>query len=414
MTLIKTSMLTAISTAIKVITAFVINKIVSMYLGPSGLAIIGQLQNFNSIVMSFSNGAITSGVIKYTAEYREDIERKSKFFSTAIIITLVCSIFTGAILTFFSSYFSELILKSSEYKSVFVIFGFTVILFSLNTLLIAILNGQKEIKKYVIVNIFSSLFSLVFTSFLIIQLNLIGALYALVINQSVIFFITLGFVVKSSWFKLEYFKRGTDKESLVKLGKYAAMAITSALSVPISHLIVRNYIGEHLSWDDAGYWQGVWYISSMYLMLVTTSLSVYYLPRLSEIHDTQELKKEILDGYKIILPIVIIVALTIFLLREYIMLIAFTKKFMPMIELFKWQLIGDVIKIASWLLAYLMLAKAMTRVFIYTEIGFSMMFVLLSIYFINTFGLVGITYAFSLNYFLYFMMMIFIFRRKFQ
>jgi PST family polysaccharide transporter len=108
-----------------------------------------------------------------------------------------------------------------------------------------------------------------------------GALYALVTNQSIIFFVTLSFVIKSNWFKLKYFKQGIDKETLSKLGKYSLMAITSALTVPVSHLIIRNYIGENLGWDSAGYWQGIWYISSMYLMIVTTSLSVYYLPKLS-------------------------------------------------------------------------------------------------------------------------------------
>ena len=83
----------------------------------------------------------------------------------------------------------------------------------------------------------------------------------------------------------------------------------------------------------------------------------------------------------------------------------------PMLELFKWQLIGDVVKVASWLLAYVMVAKAMTRVFIYTEIGFSIVFVLSSIIFMNNFGLVGITYAFSLNYLLYFIMMLLTFRK---
>ena len=72
------------------------------------------------------------------------------------------------------------------------------------------------------------------------------------------------------------------------------MALVSIATVPISHLIIRNYIGENLSWDDAGYWQGMWYISTMYLLVVTTSLGVYFLPKLSEIQDKLELKKEIL------------------------------------------------------------------------------------------------------------------------
>ena len=412
MTLIKTSVLTGISTIIKVISGFVINKVIALYVGPAGLAIVGQLQSFTSIITTFSNGAISSGIVKYTAEY-QDIEEKKKIFSSSIVISLICSLIISIFLFGFSDYLSELILKDIQYSSVFIIFGATIFLFALNMVLISILNGQKEIKKYVLVNIAGSIFSLVFTSILIMQLNLIGALYAMVLNQSVMFFVTLAFVIKSSWFKLEYFKQGFDKESLSKLSKYSLMAIVSALTVPVSHLIIREYIGENLGWDSAGYWQGIWYISTMYLMLVTTTLGVYYLPRLSEIQDNKELRKEIFSGYKIIMPIVILASLIIFLLKEYVILIAFSKDFMPMMELFAWQLIGDVIKIASWLLAYLMLAKAMTKVFIYTEVLFSALFVGLSILFVDKFGLVGITYAYALNYLLYLFMMIFIFRKRF-
>ena len=413
MTLIKTSVLTGISTVIKLVSAFVINKVIALYIGPAGLAIVGQLQSFTSIITTFSNGAISSGIVKYTAEY-QDIEEKKKIFSSSIVISLICSLIISIFLFTFSGYLSELILKDIQYSSVFIIFGATIFLFALNMVLISILNGQKEIKKYVLVNIAGSIFSLVFTSILIMQLNLMGALYAMVLNQSVIFFVTLAFVLKSSWFKLEYFKQGLDKESLSKLSKYSLMAIVSALTVPVSHLIIREYIGENLGWDSAGYWQGIWYISTMYLMLVTTTLGVYYLPRLSEIQDNKELRKEIFSGYKIIMPIVILASLIIFLLKEYVILIAFSKDFMPMMELFAWQLIGDVIKIASWLLAYLMLAKAMTKVFIYTEVLFSALFVGLSLLFVDKFGLVGITYAYALNYFLYLVTMIFIFRKRFE
>lgn len=413
MTLIKTSVLTAISTIIKVISAFVINKVIAMYIGPSGLAVIGQLQNFVEIVVTFSNAAVVQGVIKYTAEYKT-IEEKQKIFSTSIVVSLICSIVISLLLFGFSGYLSEFIFKDRQYSSVFIVFGSTILLFALNTILMSILNGQKEIQKYVFVNIAGSVFSLFFTSFLIMELNLMGALYALVINQSVIFFVTLAFVIKSSWFKLQYFKQGVDKDSLIKLGKFSMMAITSVLTVPVSHLIIRNYIGDNLSWDDAGYWQGIWYISTMYLMVITTSLSVYYLPKLSEIQDNQELKKEIFNGYKVIIPIVMVLAFGIFIFKELVVTIAFTDSFMPMLELFKWQLFGDVIKIASWLLSMMMLAKAMTKMFIYTEIFFSLSFVLLAINLIDNFGLIGVTYAFSINYTLYFIFMIFYFRKVFN
>ena len=411
MTLIKTSVLTAISTIITVISAFIINKVVAIYAGPTGLALIGQLKDFVTMLTNISNGAITQGIVKYTAEY-QTIKEKQKIFSTSIIISLISSFIIAIILFGFSEYLSELILKDIQYSSVFLVFGSTIFLFALNTVLISILNGQKEIKKYVLVNIVNSIVTLILTSLLVVKFNIQGALYALVINQSIVFFVTLMFVLKSVWFKWEYFKQGVDKDSLIKLSKYSLMAITSAIAAPVSFLIIRNHIGENLGWDSAGYWQGIWYISSMYLMLITTSLSVYYLPKLSEIKDKNELKKEIFNGYKVIMPIVIVSAILIYLLKEYVIIIAFDEKFMPMLELFKWQLIGDAIKICSWLLSYLILAKAMTKTFIFTEVIFSLFFVLLSIYFINNYGLVGVTYAYFCNYIIYLATMLIIFRKK--
>ncbi len=411
MGLVKTSILTAISTVIRVFTSFIINKLVSIYVGPSGLAIIGQFQNFVIISSTVGSGAISQGVVKYTSEYRDSYSKKRELLSTAVVLTLISSMLVGLFLNIFAPYLSYLILKSDIYSHLFNIFGFTIILFSLNTLLMSILNGQKEIKKYITVNIISSLFSLLFTSFLIINFGLLGSLYAMVLNLSVIFFVTLFFVLKSSWFKIDYFTEGFSRESGIKLGKYALMAVVSAIVVPLSQMVVREYIGSNLGWSSAGYWQGIWYISSMYLMVVTTSLGVYYLPRLSEIEDKSELKEEMLYGYRVILPIVIFLAFGIYIFREYIVYIAFTKSFMPMVELFKWQLIGDVVKISSWLLSYLMLAKAMTRLYIYTEIVFSLLFVVLSILFINEFGLIGVTYAFCLNYLIYLVVMITIFRK---
>lgn len=411
MTLIKTSFLTAIATIVRVTSNFIINKVMAMYVGPTGLAIVGQLVDFVGIVTALSNGATTQGITKYIAEYN-DIDKKKKIISTSLILSIVFSFFISIFLYFFDDLLSIKILKTQEYSSVFSLFSITLIFLSLNITLMAVINGQKEILKYILINICSSIITLLFTSILIIKLGLIGALYALVLNQSIVFFVTLFFIVKSNWFKFIYFKNGIDTESIRKLSKFSLMALISLMTVPISHLYIRNYIGENLSWNDAGYWQGIWYISSMYLMVITTSLSVYYLPRISEITDTKELRNEIFYGYKIIIPISILLALLIFLLKDYVILIAFSKDFTPMIELFKWQLIGDVIKMASWLLGYITLAKAMTKTFIFLEVFGSLSFVLLSIYLIDYYGLVGITYAFCINYLIYFIILIIIFRKE--
>lgn len=401
MTLIKTSILSAISTIIKVISGFISIKIIAVYVGPSGLALIGQMQNFISMMSSIASAGVNSGVVKYTAEHYADEGAKQKIWSSALKISLVFIVPMAIAIIFLADFISLKLLHTTEYSSIFIVFAITVVFFVLNGLLTSILNGQKEIKKLTILNIIGSIFGLVVTLILVTQYHLYGALIAGIVSQSIVFFITLTFVLKSSWFRLPMFLGSMDREYRNKLLKFSAMTLVSAIMIPLSHMYIRNYIGIHIGWDEAGYWQAIWRISETYLMLITTTLGVYYLPKLSAIQDKAELMAELFYGYKIIMPIVIVMALVIYNFRDLIISILFTKEFSPMAELFLYQLIGDVIKIASWLLGYIMVAKAMTRLFIISQITFIFSFVGFVVLFVNLYGLIGVTIAFAVNYSIY-------------
>jgi len=410
MNLIKTGGLTAISTLIKIISGFIVNKIVAVYVGPTGIAIIGQFQNFITIIMNFANGAINRGTIKYIAEYHDNALKRKKILSTSFLISLSCALLFSLVLIIFHSPLSFYFLKNLKYSSIILIFGFTLAFFSLNTFFLSVLNGHGEIKKIIIIGILSNLISLLFTIILVNSFKLYGALLSIITADTIIFFITLIFITNCSWFKIDNLLAGIDKESFIKLGKYSLMSITSAITAPVSQIIVRNYIAGHLNLDSAGFWQGVVKISDVYLMLITSSLGVYYLPKLSALKTNIELRKELFYGYKTILPIVGILALGVYLFRDLTIKILFTDKFMAMSSLFGYQLLGDFFKIASWLLSYLMVAKAMTKYFIATEIIFSFSYVVLVIILVDINGLIGTTQAFMINYLLYLTAMIFIFK----
>ena len=93
--------------------ALVINKTVALYAGPSGIALIGQMQNIIQIANVFSQGGVNAGVIKYTAEYKNDPKKILTIWSNSIRITIICSVFVGIILITLSNQFSQLFLNSS-------------------------------------------------------------------------------------------------------------------------------------------------------------------------------------------------------------------------------------------------------------------------------------------------------------
>lgn len=411
MKLIKTSLFSAIITLIKISSGFIVSKVVAIITGPSGVALIGQFMNFITVILTFSNGGINNGVVKYTAEFENDDAKLKNLFSTSLRISIYCSLVIGVFLILLDSTISLWIFNTTVYNNIVKTLGITIILYSINSLLIAILNGKKQLKSFTIVNILGSIISLIFTLVLVYFYKVEGALYSLVLSQSIIFFVTLIIFVRSQWFSWQYFGRYFDKAIALKLGQYSLMAIATALTIPISQILIRKMIIEKLGIDDAGYWQGMMKISDGYLMIVTTSLNTYYLPKLSSLKEDKDIQKEILDGYKIILPIVFLGCIIIYYLRFFIIDTLYTPAFREMEKLFIFQLLGDFFKIAAWILAYLMMAKAMIKTYIITEIIFNITYVAASYMFIDYFQLQGVTIVFFINYTLYFLLMIFIFRK---
>lgn len=412
MTLIKTSLLSLVATIVKMLSGLVINKMVATFIGPNGLALIGQFQNFIQLAMTIGQGGINTGVTKYTSEYGKESSELPKLFNTALKISIVSSLLVGLTISFFSNVLSLYLFDSDEYQYVFVIFGLTIVLFVFNSLMLSILNGLKEISTFIKVNITQSIMSLMFTVVLVYYFAIDGVLIALATNQSVIFLYLLWCVRKNRVLTHSLFVNEFCSKKAKALSKYALMAASTAILLPLSHMLIRRYISDNLGWQQAGYWQAIWYISTMYLMVVTTALSTYYLPRLSEISDKFELKKEIINGYKVILPFVASSAFAIYLSRDLVIALLFSEEFSQMRELFLWQLAGDVIKIAAWLLSYLMLAKAMTKKYIFTEIFSIASFLVLSIMLINNYGLIGITYAYFINYVIYFFLVFLLLKRN--
>ena len=401
MNLLQTSVLNGVAVLIKTITLFVLNKILAVYLGPTGYAALGQFQNFIQMVTTFAGSAINTAVIKYTAEYHEDESKQRAIWKTAGSIVFVFSLMFAFLILIFQRQLSLYIFHTLEYQTVFVWFAVFLLFFNFNTLFLAILNGKKEILKLVLANIAGSLFALIVTSILAIKLHLYGALIALSIYQSIAFIVTLFLCYRADWFKFSSLFGKIDLEITKKFSSFIWMALVSAICVPLSQMLIRAYLSQEFGLAYAGYWEAMIRLSTVYLMLVTTTLGVYYLPRLSELKMIDEIKKEVYLGYKFLFPLAVAGGIIIFVLRDWIIKVLFSPSFAPMQSLFFWQVMGDALKIGSWILAYLMLSKAMTKLYISTEIIFTFSLIALTYVCTQLFGFEGVSIAHLINYGMY-------------
>lgn len=413
--LVNTSVFTGISTVIKLITAFLTAKIISIYLGPDGLGILGQLNSFVAIIMVLSTGAVTNGVIKYLSEFNENKAAKMKIIKAAVLITGFCSVIISLVVILFSHFWSKILFKENaeQYNLIIVIFGFTVFFYASFALFTAILNGLKYFKEFNYLGIITSLVGLFFSVLLIINWGVFGALLAAVTYQSIVFIFI--FIFKNRIPELSYneFKSAKPQSDDYKnLFKFSIMTLVSSILLPLSQIIIRNFITNQSNGVNMGFYEAINRLSNIYLTLVTTTLSVYYLPKLSGLSDENLLKKEIINGYKFILPITTLILFSVYFVRNFIIEIAFSDSFSAMESFFIPQLIGDFFKIASWLLAFQMIAKAMVKMYIITEVVFSVLIVVLTHFLLNLYGGIGAIYAYMINYLVYFVTMLIIFNKS--
>lgn len=411
MKLIKSSIILSFATFVRMAAGFLAGKFVAIYTGPSGISIVGVFQNLISISQSVSTAAMGTGIIKYTAEF-EDEENQTLLYSTSFKIFVSASVITTLLLLFFNKLFIKKLSLNIEYILPLYLLALTTIFFSINTLFISILNGKKQFKVFTILNAISSIIGLLCTLILVHFYNVKGAIYSLVITQFLSSIATFFLIRKYNWFDKKYFINNIfDITIFKKLLEYSLMGVFSSISIPIVQLIIRNIILSKAGIDASGCWQGMTRISDSYLLIVNTVLSAYYLPQIASLQTKKEIKVEIVNGIKIIIPIVVFTCFLIYLFRFQIIDLFFTRKFLLMEKLFLYQLTGDVIRVLTWLISYIILAKSMTKIFLITETIFAISSVSLTYYFVNKYGIEGSSIAFAINA-LFYLITILYFLRK--
>ncbi|YCO03456.1 O-antigen translocase [Vibrio sp. VNB-15] len=401
--LLKVTAMTGLLTLIKMAMGFAIAKVVAIYTGPTGMAMLGQVQSMVGSLNGIINAPAGSGVVRFTAEHKDNgFAACSPWWRASIQWVLIISAIAIPMGLLLADNIAMWLFQDPRFEWVVMVTVCVLPFSAIGTLCNSVINGQQLYRRYVGLGMLSALLSGGVILAMIAMYNIQGALLAAAVQSALIGIVMLIANLRQPWLRLSYWWGKTDTKARKAIGGYMLMAITTALTVPISLILVRNILIEQVGWDATGQWQAVWKISEVYLGVITMALGTYYLPRLSSLKGVDAIVSEINKTTRIIIPIVAFMALGVYLLRDIAISLLFTEEFRSARELFAIQLTGDVIKIASWLYAYPMLSRGATKWFVSTEIVFSLLFVAFSYAFVSYAGLKGAPIAYLVNYSIYF------------
>lgn len=409
--MVKVTSLKTTSVIVKIIAGMLTSKAIALFIGPTGLALIGNMRNFVSATQTFATLGFYNGVVKYVAKYKEDAVNLSKTLSTVFYVGFVATILVSFFCYFNANLINDIIFPSyNNYAYVIKVFAIVLPFYALNVFSFSIMNGFSKYKILIIINIIGQILSVSITLLLIYQNKIDGALISVAISESIIFLITLvGIINRRSL--AGYIKvKQVGSKILRKISPYSVMALFSAIVLPLVALAIRSYMIEKLGYREAGFWEAMTRISKYYLMLVISLMTLYVLPRFSEIDSVREFKKEVFNIYRTVMPLLALGLVIVYFLRHFIVIFIFSEEFRPVGGLFFWQLLGDFLKILSMVIAYQFLAKKMYWHFIITEVFFLLVLYMSSIYFIDLYGMEGAVIGHFASYLMYYAIILLVFR----
>ncbi|WP_026753716.1 O-antigen translocase [Sediminibacter sp. Hel_I_10] len=403
MNFFKTSILSGFNTVITMALGLITNKFIAVFIGSEGFAIIGQLKDFLKIGLSLGQLGFDRGIVKYTSAHKNSSERLSKYLSTIFISQLVISGCIALLIILFHNKLLNYLTGLENYSMYFILIGLSIVPMVLYTSGMSALNGLHEIKKFTLISVIANVIGSGLALILIYKYQLKGVLINLAVIQFINFFVfivlTIGKPFQRNWFQHKF-----QKKEFKNLARFSLMSIVGTLVLSLTLIAIRKYISFYLGLDYTGYWEALWRLSVIFVTVLTSAFGFYLLPTFSKLY-TKHLKKEIFNIWKITVPVSIFAGIALIIFREFVINLIYSKEFLIISGVLIFQVIGDIIKINSWILGNIILAKVQVKTFIAVQIGWSIAFFTLSIILTQKVGFVGIGMAYLISYILHFLFM---------
>ncbi len=411
--LFKITSLNSVSVLIKIGIGLITSKLLALFVGPSGMALVGNLRNFTTSLEGIATLGFQNGIVKYVAECKDDKQQLQKTISTVFISLFLIAILLSGILYFLAAFWNKQILGSQyEYQIVFKTLALALPWLTISVFLLSVINGLGKFTTVIWINTLGNLIGLLVSISMIWQYKTLGALLSIVISPALLFFVTYYFIAREFHFsKLIQYKL-YDFQVIRNLSSYSLMALVSSVFGPLVYLAIRKNVIFIVGIEQAGFWETMTRISTYYMLFISTILTVYFLPKLAVVKDNFETKKVFWSFYKNILPLFIIGLILIYFSRTLLIKLLFTSEFLPVTSLFFWQLLGDVLKVASLILGYQFYAKKMTIAFIISELLSLGVLYVASHYLITIFGIQGVVMAQALDNGIYLLVLAIYFRKS--
>jgi PST family polysaccharide transporter len=369
------------SSAFNILISLLRIKIVAVLLGPAGIGLISLLQNLMTTGSQISALGLGNAGTRQIAEAAgsNDQEKIDTARRALLWGTLLLSGIGGVALWLLRHVLAEQVLNDASLAPTVGWLGVGVAFSVASGSQSALLTGMRRIGDIARSQITSAFLSTLLGVGVITWLGEKGLVLYLISVPFVSFAVGHVFVARIPGVKTprsSLSALGGQWKVMVRLGFAFMMA---GLAGTLGQLVVRTLVQRDLGAESLGYFQAAWAISMTYLGFISGAMATDYYPRLTAVISNHERAIRLVNEQtEVALLLAGPVLLVLLGLVPWVIHLLYSAEFAPATSILRWQLLGDVLKVISWPMGFLIIAMGKGTLFMTKEAAVMAVFVLVT------------------------------------
>lgn len=369
-TILRSSSIIGGAQVINIAVGLVRMKFVAILLGPAGVGLIGLYLNIVQTAATVSAlGFGNAGTRQIAAAQAEGSEvtvgrsRRALFWGTMILAVIGAALFWAL-----SEWIARVILGDPTRARDVAWLSLAVALSVASVSQSALLAGLRRIGDLARINVLSGLVSSALGVSALLLWGEGGILAFVLVAPIATFFLGHLYVARlgpPAGLPTGLPELGREWAVMVRLG---SSFMVSGLVTVLGFLAVRTLVQRELGTDALGQFQAAWAIGVTYLGFVLGAMGTDYYPRLSAaIRDQVEAARLVNEQTEVALLLCAPILVAMLGCAPYVIRLLYTPEFELAVEILRWQLLGDLLKVMSWPLGYVLLAAGAGKTYVLTE-----------------------------------------------
>jgi len=404
--LIKSMLVIGSAQSVNILLSILRIKVLAILLGPAGVGLLGifnSLQQTASMLAGLGLG--TSGV-RQIAFAKGDEKELSRIRTVLVGANFVQGCMAMAAVWFMRERLALWLLGDVIRAEQIGLIGVGVLLSLLTSSQIALLQGMRLIGDLARVTVFGGIGGTIAGLLVVWLQGLEGLIWFVLVQPLAAVLVALYFTQKLPKLTVANL---TPKEMWAVWQPMAALGgvfMLGGLATTATLLLVRGIITQELGLAGAGLFAASWGVTMTYVGFLLGAMAADYYPRLTEVIDDHPSATRLMnDQTQLGLAIGGPVLLLLIGLAPWVITLLYSSEFTPAAEMVQWQTVGNVFKLASWPLGFAFVAAARSRVFLFTELLWNLLFFIMIWVGLPLVGLEIAGTAFLIAYVIYFIVL---------